>query len=86
MACMACMACMAAGSAAGSHVAPSDNPRMRNGPSSLIPQDQPLEDTKQGSTLPSAGLEPASHQAVRELLRYGESTNTRNSYQSPMRY
>ncbi len=86
MACMACMACMAAGSAAGSHVAPSDNPRMRNGPSSLIPQDQPLEDTKQGSTLPSAGLEPASQQAVRELLREGESTNTRNSYQSAMRY
>nr|WP_225971103.1 site-specific integrase [Delftia acidovorans] len=80
------MACMAAGSAAGSHVAPSDNPRMRNGPSSLIPQDQPLEDTKQGSTLPSAGLEPASQQAVRELLREGESTNTRNSYQSAMRY
>ncbi|WP_373769271.1 site-specific integrase [Delftia acidovorans] len=77
---------MAAGSAAGSHVAPSDNPRMRNGPSSLIPQDQPLEDTKQGSTLPSAGLEPASQQAVRELLREGESTNTRNSYQSAMRY
>ncbi len=86
MACMACMACMAAGSAAGSHVAPSDNPRMRNGPSSLIPQDQPLEDTQQGSTLPSAGLEPASQQAVRELLREGESTNTRNSYQSAMRY
>ncbi|ABX36412.1 integrase family protein [Delftia acidovorans SPH-1] len=59
---------------------------MRNGPSSLIPQDQPLEDTKQGSTLPSAGLEPASQQAVRELLREGESTNTRNSYQSAMRY
>lgn len=77
---------MAAGSAAGSHVAPSDNPRMRNGPSSLIPQDQPLEDTKQGSTLPSAGLEPAAQQAVRELLREGESTNTRNSYQSAMRY
>ncbi len=86
MACMACMACMAAGSAAGSHVAPSDNPRMRNGPFSLIPQDQPLEDTQQGSTLPSAGLEPASQQAVRELLREGESTNTRNSYQSAMRY
>ena len=77
---------MAAGSAAGSHVAPSDNPRMRNGPSSLIPQDQPLEDTQQGSTLPSAGLEPAAQQAVRELLREGESTNTRNSYQSAMRY
>ncbi|OLE09397.1 MAG: integrase [Delftia sp. 13_1_40CM_3_66_6] len=52
----------------------------------MIPQDQPLEDTKQGSTLPSAGLEPASQQAVRELLREGESTNTRNSYQSAMRY
>ncbi|QQB53679.1 site-specific integrase [Delftia acidovorans] len=59
---------------------------MRNGPFSLIPQDQPLEDTKQGSTLPSAGLEPAAQQAVRELLREGESTNTRNSYQSAMRY
>lgn len=59
---------------------------MRNGPFSLIPQDQPLEDTQQGSTLPSAGLEPASQQAVRELLREGESTNTRNSYQSAMRY
>lgn len=81
-----CMACMAAGSAAGSHAAPGDNPRMRNGPFSLIPQDQPLEDTKQGSTLPSAGLEPAAQQAVRELLREGESTNTRNSYQSAMRY
>jgi len=80
------MACMAAGSAAGSHAAPGDNPRMRNGPFSLIPQDQPLEDTKQGSTLPSAGLEPAAQQAVRELLREGESTNTRNSYQSAMRY
>ncbi|KFJ13226.1 phage integrase family protein [Delftia acidovorans] len=77
---------MAAGSAAGSHAAPGDNPRMRNGPFSLIPQDQPLEDTKQGSTLPSAGLEPAAQQAVRELLREGESTNTRNSYQSAMRY
>ncbi len=77
---------MAAGSAAGGHAAPGDNPRMRNGPFSLIPQDQPLEDTKQGSTLPSAGLEPASQQAVRELLREGESTNTRNSYQSAMRY
>lgn len=59
---------------------------MRNGPFSLIPQDQPLEDTQQGSTLPSAGLEPAAQQAVRELLREGESTNTRNSYQSAMRY
>lgn len=59
---------------------------MRNGPFSLIPQDQPLEDTEQGSTLPSAGLEPAAQQAVRELLREGESTNTRNSYQSAMRY
>ncbi len=83
---MACMACMAAGSAAGGHAAPGDNPRMRNGPFSLIPQDQPLEDTQQGSTLPSAGLEPAAQQAVRELLREGESTNTRNSYQSAMRY
>lgn len=71
---------MAAGSAAG------DNPRMRNGPFSLIPQDQPPEDTRQGRTLPSAGLEPAAQQAVRELLREGESTNTRNSYQSAMRY
>jgi integrase len=59
---------------------------MRNGPFSLIPQDQPLEDTQQGSTLLSAGLEPAAQQAVRELLREGESTNTRNSYQSAMRY
>ncbi|WP_373783471.1 site-specific integrase [Delftia acidovorans] len=31
-------------------------------------------------------MEPASQQAVRELLREGESTNTRNSYQSAMRY
>ncbi len=77
---------MAAGSAAAGHAVPGDNPRMRNGPFSLIPQDQPLEDTQQGSTLPSAGLEPASQQAVRELLREGESTNTRNSYQSAMRY
>lgn len=59
---------------------------MRNGPFPLIPQAPPLEDTKQGSTLPSAGLEPAAQQAVRELLREGESTNTRNSYQSAMRY
>ncbi|WP_047218699.1 MULTISPECIES: site-specific integrase [Delftia] len=59
---------------------------MRNGPFSLIPQDQPPEDTRQGRTLPSAGLEPAAQQAVRELLREGESTNTRNSYQSAMRY
>lgn len=80
------MACIAAGSAAGGHAAPGDNPRMRNGPFSLIPQDQPLEDTQQGSTLPSVGLEPAAQQAVRELLREGESTNTRNSYQSAMRY
>ncbi|WP_454708863.1 site-specific integrase [Delftia acidovorans] len=77
---------MAAGSAAGGHAAPGDNPRMRNGPFSMIPQEQPPEDTKQGSTLPSAGLEPAAQQAVRELLREGESTNTRNSYQSAMRY
>ena len=77
---------MAAGSAAGGHAAPGDNPWMRNGPFSLIPQAPPLEDTQQGSTLPSAGLEPASQQAVRELLREGESTNTRNSYQSAMRY
>lgn len=77
---------MAAGAAAGGHAASGDNPRMRNGPFSLIPQDQPLEDTQQGSTLPSAGLAPASQQAVRELLREGESTNTRNSYQSAMRY
>ena len=77
---------MAAGSAAGGHAAPGDNPRMRNGPFPLIPQDPPLEDTQQGSTLPSAGLEPAAQQAVRELLREGESTNTRNSYQSAMRY
>ncbi|WP_232240354.1 site-specific integrase [Delftia sp. HK171] len=77
---------MAAGSAAGGHAAPGDNPRMRNGPFSLIPQDQPLEGTQQGSILPSAGLEPAAQQAVRELLREGESTNTRNSYQSAMRY
>jgi len=68
------------------HAAPGDNPRMRNGPFSLIPQDPPLEDTQQGSALPSAGLEPAAQQAVRELLREGESTNTRNSYQSAMRY
>ncbi|MBL8355220.1 MAG: site-specific integrase [Delftia acidovorans] len=59
---------------------------MRNGPFPLTPQDQSLEDTRQGSTLPSAGLEPAAQQAVRELLREGESTNTRNSYQSAMRY
>lgn len=59
---------------------------MRNGPFPLIPQAPPLEDTQQGSTLPSAGLEPAAQQAVRELLREGESTNTRNSYQSAMRY
>ncbi|WP_428148557.1 site-specific integrase [Delftia acidovorans] len=59
---------------------------MRNGPFSLIPQAPPPEDTQQGSTLPSAGLEPAAQQAVRELLREGESTNTRNSYQSAMRY
>ncbi|WP_313238788.1 site-specific integrase [Delftia acidovorans] len=59
---------------------------MRNGPFSLIPQDPPLEDTQQGSALPSAGLEPAAQQAVRELLHEGESTNTRNSYQSAMRY
>ncbi|WP_373800981.1 site-specific integrase [Delftia acidovorans] len=59
---------------------------MRNGPFSLIPQDQPPEDTQQGSTLPSARLEPAAQQAVRELLREAESTNTRNSYQSAMRY
>ncbi|APE51651.1 integrase [Delftia sp. HK171] len=52
----------------------------------MIPQDQPLEGTQQGSILPSAGLEPAAQQAVRELLREGESTNTRNSYQSAMRY
>ena len=77
---------MAAGSAAAGHAVPGDNPRMRNGPFSLIPQDQPPEDTQQGSTLPSAGLEPAAQQAVRELLREGESTNTRNSYQSAMRY
>ncbi len=77
---------MAAGSVAGGPAASGDNPRMRNGPFSLIPQDQPLEDTQQGSTLPSAGLEPAAQQAVRELLREGESTNTRNSYQSAMRY
>lgn len=77
---------MAAGSAAGGPAAPGDNPRMRNGPFSLIPQAPPLEDKKQGSTLPSAGLEPAAQQAVRELLREGESTNTRNSYQSAMRY
>jgi len=83
---MACMACMAAGSAAGGHAAPGDNPWMRNGPFSLIPQAPPPEDTQQGSTLPSAGLEPAAQQAVRELLREGESTNTRNSYQSAMRY
>ena len=80
------MACTATGSAAGGHAVPGDNPWMRNGPFSLIPQDQPLEDTQQGSTLPSAGLEPAAQQAVRELLREGESTNTRNSYQSAMRY
>lgn len=80
------MACMAAGSVAGGPAASGDNPRMRNGPFSLIPQDQPPEETKQGSTLPSAGLEPAAQQAVRELLREGESTNTRNSYQSAMRY
>lgn len=80
------MACMAAGAAAGGHAAPGDNSRMRNGPFSLIPQAPPLEDTQQGSTLPSAGLEPAAQQAVRELLREGESTNTRNSYQSAMRY
>lgn len=80
------MACIAAGAAAGGPAAPGDNPRMRNGPFSLIPQAPPLEDTQQGSTLPSAGLEPAAQQAVRELLREGESTNTRNSYQSAMRY
>lgn len=80
------MACIAAGSAVGSPAAPGDNPRMRNGPFPLTPQDQSLEDTRQGSTLPSAGLEPAAQQAVRELLREGESTNTRNSYQSAMRY
>src|SRR3989442_9627389 len=44
-----------------------------------ISQDQPLEDTKQGSTLPSAGLEPASQQAVRELLREGESTDRKST-------
>ncbi|TDF23755.1 site-specific integrase [Delftia tsuruhatensis] len=59
---------------------------MRNGPFSLIPQAPPPEDRKQGNTLPSAGLEPAAQQAVRELLHEGESANTRNSYQSAMRY
>lgn len=36
--------------------------------------------------LPSIDLEPSARQAVRELLREGESANTRNSYQSALRY
>lgn len=59
---------------------------MRTGPFPLIPKNQPLEDIQEGSALPSAGLEPAARQAVRELMREGESANTRNSYQSAMRY
>ena len=31
-------------------------------------------------------LTPQSHEAIRELMHEGESANTRNSYQSAMRY
>ncbi|MCO5338389.1 site-specific integrase [Delftia tsuruhatensis] len=59
---------------------------MRTGPFSLTSRPQPLDDIQEGNALPSAGLEPAAQQAVRELLHEGESANTRNSYQSAMRY
>ncbi|MDH0850293.1 MULTISPECIES: site-specific integrase [Delftia] len=59
---------------------------MRTGPFSLTSRPQPLDDIQEGNALPSAGLEPAARQAVRELMHEGESANTRNSYQSAMRY
>ncbi|MDR6732449.1 site-specific integrase [Delftia lacustris] len=59
---------------------------MRTGPFSLTSRPQPLDDIQEGNALPSAGLEPAARHAVRELMHEGESANTRNSYQSAMRY
>ncbi|WP_288898365.1 site-specific integrase [uncultured Delftia sp.] len=59
---------------------------MRTGPFSLTSRPQPLDDIQEGNALPSTGLEPAARQAVRELMHEGESANTRNSYQSAMRY
>ena len=38
------------------------------------------------SPSPIAALTPQSHEAIRELMHEGESANTRNSYQSAMRY
>ena len=35
---------------------------------------------------PAASLAPQAHEAIRELMLEGESANTRNSYQSAMRY
>ncbi|MHC3433448.1 site-specific integrase [Delftia lacustris] len=59
---------------------------MRTGPFSLTSRPQPLDDIQEGNALPSTSLEPAARQAVRELMHEGESANTRNSYQSAMRY
>ncbi|MEB5965245.1 site-specific integrase [Comamonas testosteroni] len=36
--------------------------------------------------MPSCSLAPEAHEAIRELMHEGESSNTRSSYQSAMRY
>ena len=59
---------------------------MRQGPPLLPPLPSIADETRTGDAALTHGLEPAARQAVRELLREGESTNTRNSYQSAMRY
>lgn len=81
-----CVVPIAAGPQGIARAASGDNPWMRTGPFSLTSRPQPLDDIQEGNALPSAGLEPAARQAVRELMHEGESANTRNSYQSAMRY
>lgn len=36
--------------------------------------------------MPAAALAPEAHEAIKELMHEGESSNTRSSYQSAMRY
>lgn len=51
-----------------------------------LPQTCPAPDSAMPAPLASQGLGQQAHQAMRDLLREGESLNTRTSYQSALRY
>ncbi|CAM4261249.1 site-specific integrase [Comamonas aquatilis] len=66
----------------------SINSRYQGSPSSFLatftPEDQRLPSAE--NQVMAVGLQAATQEAIRELMREGESGNTRTSYQSAMRY